>query len=115
MEKIEYMRQGDYLIPALTLGEQSFYGKYGMLRKTYLKNHRPGLYSSLILSGRLNEHLAEIDERSKALLDELVQSYLKEHPAPDKATRQMEWVGYMNNLKHSMEEIVLNEVVYHVD
>jgi hypothetical protein len=112
MEKMEYVRQGNYLIPALTLGEQPTYGKYGMLRKTYLKSHRPGLYSSLILSRKLSEHLADIDKRSKALLDELVQNYLKEHPAPDKATRQMEWVGYMNNLKHSMEEIVLNEFVY---
>ncbi len=84
-----------------------------MLRKTYLKNHRPGLYASLILSGKLSEHLADIDERSKALLEELMQSYLKEHPAPDKATRQMEWVGYMNNLKHSIEEIVLKKFVYY--
>ncbi len=114
MEKINYLRQGDYLLPAFTIGEQPTYGKYGMLRKTYLKSHRPGQYSSLILSGRLNEHLAEVDKRSKALLDELVQSYLEKHPVPDKATRQMEWAGYMNNLKHSMEEIVLNEFVYHV-
>lgn len=113
MEKIDYRPHGDYLLPELSIEEdQPFYGKYGMLRKSYLKDHNPGEYCSLILSGRLNAYLAEVDGRARTRLDELVHDYLQKHPAPDKVTKQMEWVGYMNNIRSSMEETVLIECVY---
>jgi hypothetical protein len=99
MEKIDYRPHGDYLLPELSIEEdQPSYGKYGMLRKTYLKNHNPGLYCSLLLFGWLNAHLAEIDGRARTMLEALVHDYLQTHPASDKAAKQMEWVGYMNNL-----------------
>ncbi len=113
MVKIDYQPHGDYLLPNLCIEEdQPSYGKYGMLRKTYLKERDPGAYCSLLLFGRLNAHLAEIDGNAKTMLDELVHDYLQTHPAPDKATQQLEWVGYMNNVKHSMEETVLMQCVY---
>lgn len=113
MKSITYHQHGDYLLPDLSIEEdQPSFGKYGMLRKTYLKNHKPGVYSSLLLSGRLNTHLAEIDGRAKTTLDELVHNYLQTHPAPDKAKQQMEWVAYMNAAQHSAEEFVLKLCVY---
>lgn len=113
METIIYRQHSDYLLPELSIEEgQPSYGKYGMMRKTYLKNHDPGAYCSLLLSGRLNAHLAEIDGHARTMLDTLVNDYLQAHPTPDKATRQMEWAGYMSNVRHSMEEIVLMQCVY---
>jgi hypothetical protein len=113
MKTITYRQHGDYLLPDIGIEEdQPSYGKYGMLRKIYLKNHKPGMYSSLLLSGRLNAHLTEIDGCARTMLDLLVHDYLQTHPAPDKATQQLEWVGYMNSVKHSMEEIVMRQCVY---
>lgn len=113
MGAISYQQYGDYLLPELSIGEeQPVYGKYGMMRKAYLKERDPGAYCSLLLSGWLNAHLAEIDEYTRTMLDELVHDYLQTHPAPDKATQQMEWVGYMSNVRHSMEEIVLRQCIY---
>lgn len=113
METIHYRKHGDYLLPEFGIAEdQPSFGKYGMLRKTYLKDHDPGAYCSLLLSGRLNAHLSEIDGHARTMLGTLIHDYLQAHPVPDKATRQMEWVGYMNSVRHSMEEIVLNECVY---
>lgn len=113
METITYRQHGDYLLPELSIEEdQPSYGKYGMLRKTYLKNQKPGMYSGLLLSGRLNAHLAEIDGHARTMLEALVHDYLQTHPAPDKATQQMEWVAYMNAAKHGAEEFVLKLCVY---
>lgn len=113
METITYRQHGDYLLPELSIEEeQPTYGKYGMLRKTYLKSHNPGAYCSLLLSGKLNAHLAETDGHARIMLDALVHDYLQTYPAPDKATQKMEWVGYMNNLRHCMEEIMLSECIF---
>lgn len=88
------------------------YGKYGMMRKRYLKDHKPELYSSLLLSGSLNGHLAKIDALARTYVEEFMKVYLEAHPAPDKTTRQMEWVGYMNSVKAMAEEAALERVVY---
>ncbi|MDD4833384.1 MAG: TnpV protein [Lutispora sp.] len=105
--------QNDYLIPDLTLPEEETHiGKYGMLRKTYLKNHRKGTYASLMLSGQLNSHLTEIDQTAKERIETMVAKLLTENPAPDKATDPIAWTGHMNNLKHSAEETILVELVY---
>lgn len=102
METVTYRQHGDYLLPEFSIEEeQPSYGKYGMLRKAYMKERDSGAYCSLLLSGRLNAHLAEVDGNAKTMLDELVHEYLESHPAPDKATQQMEWVRYMNNVRHA--------------
>ena len=111
--ELTYTMQGDYLIPDLTLPEEETHiGKYGMLRKTYLKNHRKGMYAGLMLSGRLTEHLAEIDRTAKERIERIMTELLKSSPAPDKAADPMGWTGHMDNLRYSAEETVLAELVY---
>jgi len=85
-------------------------GKYGNLRKKFLKSSKKSLYSSLMLTGKLFEHLHEIDEKAQVILDEFIKG--GESNAPNKATNQMEWVGYMNNLRHSAEEVIFKELIY---
>lgn len=86
--------------PDLYLPEETEYpiGKYGMLRKTYLKDHRKGLYLELVLAGKLNEHLYQTDEECNQMMDRLVD--------------QMAWVGKMNNIRACAEEIVIINVIY---
>ncbi|WP_368293588.1 TnpV protein [Dehalobacter sp. TBBPA1] len=111
--ELTYTPQGDFLIPDLTLLEEKTHiGKYGMLRRTYLKNHKKGMYASLTLSGRLNSHLAEIDRTAKERIEQITAKLLQSSPLPDKAADPMGWTGHLNNLKHQAEETVLAEIVY---
>ena len=112
--KLTYTQTGDYLIPNLMLSEetQKIPGKYGMLRKTYLKMHRGGTYQALLLSGKLNQHLLEIDRTANSRMEQIVDQMLQTNPAPDKAADQMGWVQHMNALTQQAEEIVLQELVY---
>jgi hypothetical protein len=111
--ELTYTQQGDYLLPDLALPEeQTHIGKYGMLRRTYLKNHRKGMYASLMLSGGLRSHLAEIDRTAKERVERITAQLLESSPAPDKASDQMAWVSHMNSLKHQAEETVLTELIY---
>ena len=111
-----YRREGDYLIPNLELPETEHYqiGKYGHLRQTYLREHRPGLYNDLILNGTLCRHLAEVDQTCHDRADLLVRQMAKREGVTEalKASNQLEWVGHMNNIRSRAEEIVLAEVVY---
>ena len=111
-----YRREGDYLIPNLELPDTEHYqiGKYGHLRQTYLREHRPGLYNDLILSGTLYRHLAEVDQTCYERMDLLVRQIAQREGVTEalKASAQLEWVGRMNNIRSRAEEIVLAEVVY---
>ena len=111
-----YRREGDYLIPNLELPDTEHYqiGKYGHLRQTYLREHRPGLYNDLILSGTLYRHLAEVDQTCYDRVDLLVRQMAKREGVTEalNASNQLEWVGRMNNIRSRAEEIVLAEVVY---
>jgi len=105
--------QGDYLIPDLVLqGEEMHIGKYRMLRRTFLKNHRKGTYVSLMMSGKLSSHLIEIDRIAKERIEMITAKLLESNPAPDKAIDPMGWTEHMNNLRHIAEESVLTELVY---
>ncbi|TCX56710.1 TnpV protein [Dehalobacter sp. 12DCB1] len=111
--ELTYTQQCDYLIPNLTLPEEATpIGKFGMLRKTYLKNHRKGMYASLMLSGKLNSHLAETDWTAKERIEQITAKLLQRSPAPDKAIDPLGWTGHLNSLRHSAEETVLAEIVY---
>ena len=114
MAEITYRQEGDYQIPNLTLNDTTDrpIGKYGRMRKRWLKEHNGALYSNLLLAEKLMEHLAEIDETARNRVEQIMQEMLKKDPAPDRATRQMEWVRHMNNLKASAEEIVMAELIY---
>ncbi|MBE6061918.1 MAG: TnpV protein [Clostridium sulfidigenes] len=111
--ELTYTQTGDYLIPDLMLPEEETHiGKYGMLRKTYLKNHRKGMYASLMLSGRLISHLSEIDRTARERVELITAQLLEKDPAPDKAIDPMGWTGHLNSLKHQAEETVLAELVF---
>ncbi|MEK4508899.1 TnpV protein [Paenibacillus sp. FSL K6-2524] len=88
-------------------------GKYGMLRKTFLKDQRKGTYAHLMLSEQLNQYLADIDRTAREQIDLTMQDLLRQHPAPDKATDPMGWTGHMNSLKQQAEELILTELIYH--
>ena len=112
---LSYTRNGDYLFPDLSLEDAYLpIGKYGLLRKSYLKEHKRGWYSSLLLTGKLDEHLAEI-ERTCAERVELITNQLARREGVAealKASDQMKWVARMNNIRAKAEEIVLSELVY---
>lgn len=108
--------EDDLYYPDLYLPEETEYpiGKYGMLRKSYLQEHRKGLYLELILAGKLNEHLHQIDEDCNQMMDRLVEQMKEKQGVTEelKMQNQMAWVGRMNNIRACAEEIVLKEIVY---
>ena len=107
---------GDYLIPNLVLPkeEQQPIGKYGRMRKRYLQEHRPVLYSNLILSCKLYQHLSEIDHACVDRMDLLTRQMADLEGVTEalKAVDQFEWVRRMNSIHNRAEEIVLSELVY---
>ncbi len=116
MHEITYSQVGDYLIPNLTIGDepQPVYGKYGMLRKQYLKEHRRGTYAVLLLSGKLSIHLAEVDVLTRKAVSQKVQEMAQQQGIDEamKAFDSMRWVGAMNMIKAQAEEIVMARCVY---
>ncbi len=116
MSELKYRQNGDYLLPemGLTEAEQQPLGKYGILRQQYLEQNRPGLYTRLILSGKLMEHLQEIDRTAHERLNSLMSLLTKQENVTEelKARDQLKWVGLMNSLKQQAEETILTELVY---
>ena len=116
MTEITYTRNGDYFIPDIVLKEKERkpLGKYGRLRKDYLKNHRPALWNRYLLKDTLDDHLHEIDSKAQTRFDILLPLYCERYDVTEelKATDQMEWVRRMNNIINAIEEIILNEIVY---
>lgn len=116
MEKLTYSRCGDYYIPNLKLTEQPDkpIGKYGRMRQRYLKEYRPALYSSLILSEKLYPHLLEIDEAANARMDILMPQLMKAAGVTEelKTANQMKWVGLANACRVQAEETIFVELVY---
>ena len=114
--EITYSRCGDYLIPNIVLpeGEQRPIGKFGRMRKRYLKEHRPVMYSNLLLSGRLFQHLSEIDQTCLNRIELITQQLKVQEGVTEKlkADDQMEWVRRMNSIQNRAEEIVLSELVF---
>ena len=113
---LTYRQEGDYLVPNLELDEQPDrpLNRYGRMRLTYLKEHRPILYSELAMSLKLHEHLLEIQDAAQARLEDLMPKLMKEAGATEKLKTEnmMKWVGLMNNCKAQAEEIVFNELIY---
>ena len=112
---LAYTRNGDNLFPALYLEDAILpIGKYGLLRKSYLKEHKRGWYSSLLLTGKLDEHLAEIDRTCTERVELIANQLARREGVAEalKASDQMEWVRRMNSIRARAEEIVLSELVY---
>ena len=111
-----YTRVGDYLIPDLVIeeSEQRLIGKYGRMRKRYLKEHRPVLFTNLLTAGKLYRHLAEVDQACEDRMELLIMQMAENEGVTEalKASDQMEWVRQMNSIRSRAEEIVLHELVF---
>ena len=128
---IEYVKQGDYLLPNLVIENQNYgqINKYGLLRLNYIKEHKKGLYQALLMKNELTNHLLsvskECEEKLKTLMDNyiknderlktLMDNYIKNDEKlseKNKENNQIEWVKLMNNYKNNAEEIILKEIIY---
>ena len=111
-----YELQGDYYIPCLVLDEEDAQpiGMWGRKHLRYIKEHRPVLHTTLLLSGKLNSHLAEIDKQATEMFDRLMKQLAKKEGITEhlKAQDQMAWVQCMNNVRNRAEEIVNAEVIF---
>lgn len=114
--EITYTRQGDYLLPNLTLPEQDSrpIGLWGQQHLRYIKRSRPILYTNLLTKCTLNEYLADVDEQAQKMYNELVLAFAKEEGCTEqlKATDQMLWVRKMNNVTQRAREVVNAEIIY---
>ena len=112
---LDYVLVGDYYIPALRLTEESRpIGHWGRRRKAYLEEARPALYCSLLLSGKLWTHLADVDGQAQERLDLIMEQMKATEGVTEelKRTQQMEWVQRCNNIHNRAEEIVLHDIIY---
>ena len=111
-----YELQGDYYIPCLVLDKEDTQpiGMWGRKYLRHIKEHHPVLHTTLHLSGKLNSHLTEINNRATEMFDRLVKQQAEKEGVTEqlKAQNQMAWVGAMNNIRHAVEEIVLSELIY---
>lgn len=111
-----YTKVGDYYIPNIVVPERNNYtiGKYGQLRRKFLKEHHKPYYSYLLITGKISEHLEEIDKTCHSCLQEMIIKMAEQEGITEelKATDQMAWVQKMNNIRNRAEEIVLSEYVY---
>lgn len=115
VQKITYQRNGDYMFPNLMIEDDPVnYGKYGMLRKNFLKENKKNWYQSMMLSGRLDKYLTVIDQRANEEMEMIVLQMTKTESVTEqmKADEPMTWVAKMNNIRNRAEEIVLAELIY---
>ncbi|MBO4932377.1 MAG: TnpV protein [Clostridia bacterium] len=114
--ELTYTQNGDYQIPDLRLSEQETkpLGKYGRMRKNFLREHRPVTWNNMILSETLYPHLREIDETANRRLSQMMQEMAKSAGVTEKLkeSNPMEWTKRMNSLKAQAEEVILNELIY---
>ena len=113
---ISYTLQGDYYLPDLALPEQEDMpiGLWGQRHLRYIKQHRKILYINLLTSGKLNKHLADIDERADNMFSQLVKQIAEREDVTEqlKADNQIEWVARMNNIRNRATEIIDNDIIY---
>ena len=116
MNKINYKPYGDYLIPDLSLPPQPLQplGKYGRMREKYLKENRKGLWSVMLLNGKLPAHLREIDETANRRLEQMMSKMTAQAGITEalKERDPLAWTQQMNNLKAQAEESILSELIY---
>ncbi len=113
---IHYTLHGGYFFPDPGFPEspRQTIGRYGRMRKVYLEEHRPDLYTRLILSGKLHEHLAEIDACCSGRMEQMIRQMSETEGIDEelKASDQPAWVGRMNSIRQQTEEIILHELIY---
>ena len=111
--KITYHPKGDYLIPDLVPPKEPRIGVWGRRRKQYLRQYRDPIYTGLLLSGKLKDHLEEIDRVAAEMVDRLVEEMARQEGITEalKAKNQMEWVRRMNGIRNAAEEVVLEALI----
>ena len=112
---IDYVLVGDYYLPRLELPKEDRpIGRWGRMRKSYLRDHRPIVYNQLVLTGKLQTHLADVNEQAEDRLDRIIEQMARAEGITEelKATDQMEWVRRMNSIRDRAEEIILAELIY---
>ena len=112
---LSYTLHGDYYLPDLEINEEEpTYGKYGIMRKQFLKEHRSARYQYLVLTGKLTEHLNQIDKEVREKVEMLVEQTAGQWGVTEelKMQDQMEWVRRMNNIKTNAEEIVYKNIIF---
>ena len=111
---ITYTQIGDYLLPNLIPPKSPKVGRWGMLRHSYLRNHREGIYTGMLMKGTLNAHLEEIDQQANEMEQQLISQLAQQEGVTEqlKAENQMDWVAQMNNIRNRADEIVLNDLIY---
>ena len=111
---IEYQLIGACYYPCLMIEEPPTLSKYGRMRARYLREHKKALYFNLLVSGKLNEHLVEIDTSAWDMAEYLTKEMAKRQGVTEqlKATDMIRWIGMMNNIRSCVDEIVLNDIVY---
>lgn len=116
MELTYTLSPDGYYLPDLALPDEPEYeiGRFGRMRYRYLKNHHKGLFSTLLMSGKLNEHLYEIDQAAQDRFELITKQMAEAEGVTEelKAQNQMEWVGRMNNIRNRAEEIIRDELIY---
>ena len=112
--EVTYHKEGEYYLPDLIVPEAPKVGRYGMLRRRFLRENRNGTYTAMLLTGKLDEYLKEIGDTAQEMFDQLVEQMKKAEGVTErlKAENQMEWVGRMNSIRSRAEEIILSELVY---
>ncbi len=111
---ISYHQEGDYLFPDLVPPESPHVAVWGMRRRDYLRKHRNGIYTGMLLTGKLNAHLEEIDRAANEMFDLLVEQYADREGVTEqfKAEDQMEWVRRMNSIRQRADEVIYKELIY---
>ena len=112
---LNYTLHGDYYLPDLEINdEEPIYGKYGIMRKQFLKEHRSARYQYLVLTGKLTEHLNQVDKEVREKVEILMEQMAEQWGVTEelKMQDQMEWVRRLNNIQATAEEIALKEIIY---
>ncbi|MBS5600317.1 MULTISPECIES: TnpV protein [Coprobacillaceae] len=114
--KLDYIPMGEYQIPNLTLKNENEVqlGKYGLMRRNYLQQHRPILFTNLLTSQTLNQHLLEIEEMANQRKELLMKQLMEQMEVTEelKESNQMEWIQRMNNIEETIHEIIIKELIY---
>ena len=116
--EMQYIRMGDYFIPDLELPQESRpIGRWGRMRREYLREHKPIQYNCLLLSGKLWTYLADLNEQAQDRLARVIEQMKTDEGISEalKASDPMAWVGAMNNIRNRAEEIILQELIYGED
>ena len=112
--KTIYRQEGDYCLPNFVAPETQLIGKYGTMRHNYLRDYHRGVFDGMLLTGRLNAHLEEVDRQANEMMERLTTQMVKAEGVTEqlKAVDQMEWVRRMNGIRNRAEEIIISELIY---